>query len=227
MKPGNRILRYVAALGTALAVFSSCIGVGSDITIRPDGSGSMTLEYRMSRSLESLGKLDGNERWPPIPSGRADFERTAARIEGLKLRSFSAKTTEEDVIHRLTVDFSRTDALLQFLDATGQSASLSRENGKHRLSLTLSRGAAPAPDLVALIREAAADYRLDLAFTLPADAELAFFGEGGRPLGALPSALPSALPVGEAAHTGRKVSYSAPIGPLLCAAEPLVMEIRW
>jgi hypothetical protein len=71
-----------------LASLCSCIGVKADITINADGSGKLALEYRVSNMVEALGKLDGNERWQTVPLGRADFERTLARLPKLRLSSF-------------------------------------------------------------------------------------------------------------------------------------------
>ncbi|GHT76702.1 hypothetical protein FACS1894124_8630 [Spirochaetia bacterium] len=91
----NRRVCGVLAGVLITGVLGSCIGMSADITIRRNGSGVLALEYRMSRELESLGKLDGNERWLPIPVGKADFERTTDRIPGLALKSFSSKTTDK------------------------------------------------------------------------------------------------------------------------------------
>ncbi|MDR0554298.1 MAG: hypothetical protein LBG76_05820 [Treponema sp.] len=210
---GSRIIG-----GILLASFlSSCVGLGSDITIKKDGSGIAKLEYRISRELESLGKFDGNEGRPPIPTGKTDFERTAARIEGLKVASFSTKTVGSDVISNVTLEFSHTAALLRFLDATGQGASLTEENGKRRLSLTLSGGKPSDPELAALLKASFAGYTADMSFKLPNDAELFFSGADGR--------LP-VPPVGQASVQGGKVAFSAEMGDLLTAG-PLTMEIVW
>ncbi|MDR1929448.1 MAG: hypothetical protein LBQ44_02355, partial [Treponema sp.] len=98
----------------------SCIGTGADINLRQDGSGTLKLEYRMAKDLESLGKFDGNERWPPLPAGRADMERSVKRIEGLSLRSFSSREEGKDLVNSFQLEFSNTEALSAFLDSTGQ-----------------------------------------------------------------------------------------------------------
>jgi hypothetical protein len=114
-----------AALLAALLIpglLGSCAGSRSDITIRRDGSGTINLEYRISRLAESLGKQEGNEAWPPLPAAKADFERSVDRIAGLKIRSFSTKAEEKDVVHTIRMDFAHPQALLGFLDATVSTA---------------------------------------------------------------------------------------------------------
>ena len=57
MKTHVVLFLCLAAIG-----LNSCLGASADITIRSDGSGRIALEYRVSQMLESLGRLDGNER---------------------------------------------------------------------------------------------------------------------------------------------------------------------
>lgn len=207
-------------LGLSLVlVLSSCIGMDSDITIRQDGSGTITQEYRISRSLESLGKLDGNARQPAIPLGKADFERSVARVQGMKMTSYTEKATERDTIYRITLEFTALDALVHYLDAAGGGASLARENGKRRLSLSLGGGEKLDPDLAAFTRESMEGYAIKLGFSLPSEAGISFSGERGRVF--------EAPPVGEAVVKGGKAVYQAAVGDLLSREEPLVMEIRW
>jgi len=69
-------IRLWIVLPFLLLLFNSCIGLSLDIQMRRNGSGRLLMEYRVSRMAEAIGRLDGNENWPIIPNGRADFERT-------------------------------------------------------------------------------------------------------------------------------------------------------
>jgi hypothetical protein len=199
----------------SVVLLSSCIGLSADIAIRRDGSGTITLEYRISPVLESLGKLDGNEDAPPLPVGRADFERTAARIEGLRLRSYSAGEKDGEKTVKAALDFSNLAALTIFLDALGQGARLSREQGR-RLSLTLGGGLEGQDrEFLDLVRELSGDAALDLHFTLPAEGTLTLRDREGRLL----------PPTGSAVTEGRKLRFSSPLGDLLAAQVSL--EISW
>jgi hypothetical protein len=189
------------------------------IEIRRDGSGTISLEYRFSRVLEGLGGLDGNERWLPLPAGKADFERSLQRVPGLVLRSFASREDERDRINTVTLEFANPEALLRFLDAGGGRASLIREGGDNRLSLQL-RNLRPADgDLTDLLRAAGEDYSLELRLILPSAASLAFTGGRGEKL--------AAPPAGKGEASGREVSYVASMAELLSSPDPVFMEIRW
>jgi hypothetical protein len=206
----------------AALLFSSCVGVSMEIVTRQDGSGTIALEYRLSRELESLGKLDGNENWPPIPVGKADLERSAARIAGLTLRSFNERTTPADRIYQAKFDFANSEALLGFLDSSGQRATLDKEGGKNRLVLSFNDSAGQIdldPELLDLVGESFAGYALDFAITLPRTPELrAADGSGG---------FTGSPPVGTALIQGNKVFFSTAMADLLSAQSPARLEIVW
>jgi hypothetical protein len=215
----RRFLSVFFAAALSLGVLGSCIGISSEITLRRDGSGTVRLEYRLSRELESLGKLDGNERWPPVPAGKADFERTAARVPGLTVKSFKSSAEGKDLVNRAVLGFADTGALLRFLDATGQRASLSRENGRNRLSLALSAGGGEIDNgLAELVAGASRGYFLTMSFSLPSEAEIALTDGNGRPV---------APPEGWKLAGGGRPSFSAPIGEALLFDGPLYLEILW
>jgi hypothetical protein len=215
-RPGGAALAI--ALITAF-VFSSCLGIASDTVIRRDGSGTMTLEYRISRELESLGKLDGNERWLPLPAGKADLDRTAARIEGLTLSSFSTKTTEQDIINKAKLDFTNLNALVRFLDGTGQRAVLVREGEK--TGLTLSFGGSSGTidgDLLTLASAALKPYSLEFGLTLPGEPVLRILDGNGGVLD-----MPHA---GTLSVRGTRVAFSSPMADLL-SSTPVTLELLW
>jgi hypothetical protein len=203
-------------------VFSSCLGASVEIVARRDGSGTIALEYRLSRELEALGKLDGNEKWPIVPVGKADLERSAARIAGLSLRSFSEKTAAAEVIYQAQFDFANLEALARFLDDTGRSASLVREGTANRLSLSFnhSAGRIEADEkLLELVASSFEGYALVFGITLPQAPRLRVLDRRGAPL--------ESPPAGTALLQGNRVSFSAPMADLLSATEPSLLEIVW
>jgi hypothetical protein len=187
--------------------------------LRANGSGSATLEYRVSRLLEGLGKLDGNNNWPIIPTGRTDIERTVNRIDGLKLVSFSAKEDDRDALYTVKLDFTSADALVHFLDATGQRASLTRDGAKTRLSVILTGGFAHIdPDLLALFTAVSAPYSIALSFSTPTDAALSLSTATGGPLDASDAVVVS---------SGKKVSFTTPLPALLNHKDGAALDLVW
>jgi hypothetical protein len=200
--------------------FISCIGISGDISIRSNGSGKINLEYRIPQSLKTLGELDGNEGRQTIPTGRADFERTLARLPGTRLGSFSTKNEDGDIINRAELEFDRIESLLAFLDASGEGAVLGKDGGKNKLSLILLRGLTNAdPDLLALIREVSGNYRFSLSFSVPGEAALECKdGAGNR------AELPQSAKIVPA---GKKVSFAIDMGELLSLPGGLGLDVSW
>jgi hypothetical protein len=202
--------------------FGSCVGVSADITIRKNGSGFITLEYRISGELESLGKLDGNAQWPPVPVGRADFERTVARIPSMRIASFSSKRQDGDLVNKLKLNFGDTGALLKFFDALGGGASLVRENGRNLLALDFGDAGEPVdPGLAEFAVKTLAGYSLSLRIDAGAEGELFLVDRNGE------IRETESLPSGWVIRSGRKMVFSVPMGDLLAGSEAVRLRIRW
>jgi hypothetical protein len=201
-------------------LLSSCIGITADISVREDGSGRIRLEYRVSRIIESLGKLDGNERWQTVPVGKADFDRTLDRLPGLRMVSFSAKDDGKDVINRVELEFADMAALLSFLDAAGEQSSFVQENGKNRLSFILYPGLKREdPELLSLIKEVSRSYNVAVSLSAPGETSLTLTSGRGGPLGSA-----GGIPVQSPA---KKASVSVNTGDLLASVEGLGLEFSW
>jgi hypothetical protein len=200
-----------------LVTLGSCIGIRADISLRDNGSGRLDLEYRVSRTLDSLGKLDGNERWPTVPAGKADFERSLRRLPGLRLLSFSSREEGRAILNRAALEFDDLEALCRFLDASGGGAVLSREGAAASLTLILNTGMEGLdPDLAALIQSLCEGYRIEMSLSVPGEAELAFTdGRGNR-----------REPPPGAVLRGKTVSFGTGAGDVLGAEEGFGLTFR-
>jgi len=207
-----------------IILLSSCFGVDADITINPDGSGTIALEYRVSQALDALGRQDGNERWNTIPVGRADFQRTLDRLPDMRLVSFSSRQDARDIIISARMEFSSMQGLLAFLDAGGRRSSFSWGSSPDASSLvlTLSDGAAVTnPDLAELIAAISEGYAVRMSMTVPSPftGGLAVSDNHGRPLAAIPGS--------EIQSEGRRVSFSLPLYEVLTSADGMRVEFSW
>jgi hypothetical protein len=206
MKKGLRFAGRFLGLGM-LAILCSCVGVGMEISLNADGTGRMTVEYRVSRQLEAAGSLDGVARWPSVPVGKADFERSLERLEGLTLRSFSSREDGPDMVSRALIDFTRLEDILPLLDYGGEGARLSREGDKRTLSLRLGGfpsggdGASPPdPQLLSLLEQLSQGYSFAISLSAPSAVELRIRGDGEEP-----------PPDPQIERGGRKAGFSVPL----------------
>ena len=203
-----------------LVLLTSCFGVNADITLNQNGSGTITLEYHISKSLDSLGRLDGNERWNTIPVGRADFERTLDRLPEMKLLSFSSGEDGKNLIITAKMEFANPQGLLAFLDAAGRRSSFSGNARSGRMILTLNEGAGRRNDgLDRLIASISESYSVKMSMAFPGEGSLVLSNSQGKPLGTIPGS--------EIRAEGKKVSCSFPLYEVLASAEGINVEFRW
>jgi hypothetical protein len=177
------------------------------------------MEYRYSRMVETIGRLDGNEKWQVIPVGRADWDRTLARLPGMKLVSFSAREKENDIINNVTLEFKNAAALLAFLDASGRRASF---NGTNQLHVILNEGPSSAinPDLMELMKQASSGYRFKISFSAEGNSTMTVSnGEGG-------ALVPPPAGAG-IVSSGKKVSLDIGTGELLSLKEGIGVSFSW
>jgi hypothetical protein len=213
---GQSLCRRLAAglLPLVVLALSSCFGASLDISVKNDGSGRAKLEYRFSRQFESLGRLDGNERWNILPTGEADFKRSLARAADPALVSFSAKDEGGDLVNRAEIEFKTPAALVSFLDAKGRQAIIA----KNKLRLTLHEGTENAdPELLSLLKRHSENREVSVSLSSDGEASLALVNAAGEKIETPEGARLTAR--------GKKVSFTMNTGDILSFPGDLILEI--
>ena len=196
-----------------LLLLTSCFGIRADIVLNQNGSGTISLEYRISKALDSLGRLDGNERWNTIPVGRADFERTISRLPDMRLLSFSSREDNSDIIISVRMEFGSMEGLLAFLDATGQNSSFRGNAIQGSLNLTLSEGRENNNlDLDRLFAEITQGYSVAFGLTVPGNANLSIQGNSN---------------VNEFINQGRRVYASFSLYDIITSSNAIILNFSW
>ncbi|MDR2375862.1 MAG: hypothetical protein LBD96_05420 [Treponema sp.] len=173
-------MKYFLQVLTVLSVgfLCSCVGLRSDIVLNADGTGRISLEYRISRQFEAIGALDGNTGRPTVPAGRADFERSIKRLEGLTLSSFSSAEEGRDLVNKAVVSFTRLENILPLLDSGGGGATLSREGDRQLLRVRFDSARQDIdPQLLALVEQLSLGYTIALSLSAPGDVKLRVKGD--------------------------------------------------
>jgi len=206
-----------------LLAFSSCLGLSADFQIRGNGSVKLAMEYRFPRAAENIGRLDGSERWQIIPAGRADWERTIARIDGMKLSSFSSHNDSKDIVNNVTLEFKNTDALIKFLNPSngGKRACLNRGNGSNTLNIIFTEPVSGEinADLLALMRQVSNGYKLKISFSAQNNSAVTFTDGAGNAISPPENA--------EVILQGKKTSFSVDTTELLNLKDGLGVEFKW
>jgi hypothetical protein len=210
-------LQKITFLLLILTIFSSCVGLSMDIQFRKDGSARLNMEYRISGMAEVIGKLDGNENWPIVPVGRADWERTIERIAGADIVSFSSRQNQQDIVTNVTLNFENTEALLKFLNNSGNKASMNA----NQLDLILNDPASAAINnyLLDLFRQVTDGYTFTVSFSAEVNSNLTVT-DGNRKEIPIPNNA-------QVISSGKKVSLSIPIFEIVTLTDGLGVRFNW
>ena len=210
------LIRLIFCLMVIL-IFSSCLGLSMDIAMKRDGSGRVVLEYIMPSVLQNLGILDGNESWPTIPIGRADFQRAIEGIDGARLVSFSSREKGKDYFINAVLDFDNPQALAKII---GEGTSLS--DGKLSFIFLDKEDLQNIDaDLIELFKSGQEGKKLSLSFTKDGSTSgLKITDNQGNEIQPSETA-------GQVVSSGKKVSFSIDSMNLFDYTDGLEVHITW
>jgi len=213
----------VFLLPVVFLLFNSCIGLSLNIQMNKDGSGRLSMEYRISKMINNLGALDGNELMPSIPVSKTDWEKAVNRIPGAKLVSYSSVEEKQDNVIKVVVDYKDDQALLALLDPLGKRTSLTKQDQSGKLDLIILDKPVDYSnydeELVNLMRVFAEGYNVSVTFS----------GQGNSTL-TVTDGKGNVVPPQANAKTvlsGRKVSYSIGVMDLLDIKDGLGLRFTW
>jgi len=219
MKTRRRVM-YITILLAIHLTLNSCIGLSIDIQMNRDGSGKLTMEYRISRLLDNLGMLDGNASMPALPVGRTDWERTVERIPGTKLSSYSSNSQAQDTVVKVVIDFDNEETLLQLLDPSAEQVSINRQGQSGKFDIILLNDDYDFDkSMMDLVRIFSDNYEFSISFSGPGNSTLTITDGNGH-----------TMPVPQNAKTiqsGRRVSYSTGIMDLFDLDSGLGFKFTW
>ena len=213
-----------------ILTFTSCLGMSIDIQMNRDGSGKLTMEYRVSRALDSLGALDGNKDMPAIPVSRADWERTIQRVSGAMITSFSSRQSGQDTITTVVLEYSNIDTLLALLSPDFSNAPILAEKNQNSISLILNDSSLDSNDtnknsaqydkeLIELARTMFEGYNFSISFSAPGNSTLIFTDGNGKEQNK-----PSTV---DAVTNGKRVSMSIGMMELIESREGFGVRLNW
>jgi len=223
VKSGKKLCRLIP-LSFFVIFLNSCIGISMDIQMNRDGSGRLTMEYRISNLLESIGSLDGNASKPSIPVGREDWERTVERLSGVRLVSYSNKVNHNDSVVNVTLTFANPQALSAIIDSAGASrgmvlAAYNGQTGSLDLIVHKNQSSGYDQNLISLMRSFFTDYNFSLKFSASGSSLMTITDENGNAINTPSQAA--------AVTSGRSVSISMGIMDIFDLPDGLGLKINW
>jgi hypothetical protein len=118
----------------------SCVGIDSRLTIHDNGTGTLSLTYRVSQLIAGLGDASEGRRVIPLPLTRADFDRSLESARGkVRLVRFDRSENEKDVVISVELAFDSLEALAALDAFRGAEIKTGTDGSAHTFSQLISR----------------------------------------------------------------------------------------
>lgn len=139
---------------------ASCISIESDISLKNDGSGIITLTYRVSPEIKELGRVGDEIKLFPLPIYKEDFERLLLLNPGLSLKSHSVKEIDGESRVEVVLSFQKVEALAPFGDGSEDSFFFQKSDDYTVFRQDLPFGGAGEldEDMIAMLTEYCSDH---------------------------------------------------------------------
>lgn len=192
-----------------VVLLSSCIGIESDIRIRQDGSGVLTLSYTVSQFIKNID-AGRSEKQLPLPVNEEEFRRSADSIEGLSLTDLKEREDEENIYIQAELEFDSVEAV-NALGREGQLGITLETQGAtttfRQLIYEGQQGEEITEDSLEMIETFFEGYELVYSVTVPAEVR--------------------DHTLGELSPDARTVTYTVTVPEILKTSGPLVLEVTW
>jgi hypothetical protein len=192
-----------------VVLLSSCIGIESEILLRQDGTGVLTLSYQISQFIKNID-AGREEKQLPLPVNEEEFVRTAEGIEGLRLTDIDEREDEENVYIRAELEFDSLDAVNALGRAGEIGISLENQgdiNTFRQVIFAGQEGEEITEDSLEMIETFFQGYDLVYSITVPTEVQ--------------------SHSLGDLSADGRTVTYTITVPEILRVSAPLVMEVVW
>ena len=215
--------KWIGGLCRGLAIvpvlfLSSCLGIGVQTVFNEDGSGRMTVEFRVSQALLQMGE---EETGIDIPLSKDDLMAEYENVDGVTVVEVAQEDTEEDRIITAVVDFDDFNMLSSDGQFMGEGATLEVQGDRTVLRMLIGElgggddgetiGEAEQPEMDDAMKSMVQSFLegYELVYRVVAPRKITSHSDG------------------ELQSDGRTVVYSMAMGDLIMIEEPFYLKIVW
>jgi hypothetical protein len=143
--------------------------VESRLAIANDGSGTLTLDYRIPREVASYGRPDGAGLAVPLPVDRADFLRGIEGAPGVRLARYSRRAKEDHVAIHAVIAFRNLAELARVPALRDAGLALAESGATRTLTQVVAAApeASPTPESLAMIDSLFSGAAITVILTTP------------------------------------------------------------
>jgi len=200
---------------TAVVLFlASCVGLETETTFNPNGSGTMTFTYRLGNILSQMGE---GESGVDLPFDEASLKESLQGAEGVVLKSTKTWSDENDTYMSATVSFESIDTFYTQDEFDDMAASLTKEGGDFVYRQLISAGMGDEEPSA----EELAEFEAGMEMMAPY-----FEGYEIKIILNTPSKIKD-YTLGELSNGGKTLTFVMPMLDVQSMAEETYLEVRW
>jgi len=209
-----------AIVVVVILLLTSCFGVEMKTVFNADGSGRMTIKFRVSQMLLEMGE---EESGVEVPLSKEDLTSQYEGLEGVTVIDVTEEETEEDRIITAVIDFDDFNVLSSEEELPGDEASLEIAGGKSVLKILIgpptgneeeetADGADVPPaemdeSMLAMMQSFMEGYSVD--YTIVAPKKIVSHSHG------------------EVEKDGKTLVFAMPMGEFIMIEDPYFLEVVW
>jgi hypothetical protein len=204
-------MKKVVVLLGLIVLLSSCIGIKNSVQFNRDGSGTVTMEYRISKMLTEMGEGSSDA---PLPLSQDDLKEAVSENPNLELKSVEQWDDEKDVYISAVIGFQKVNEFTDVESFAAMPMSLEKQGGEFVYRQLISEGNTEGEEEAELDEETKKTMEAffegyELSFTVVAPSEITYHS------------------LGDLAADRRSVTYSIPLLEMDKLEEETVLEVKW
>ena len=207
----------IALLGLILTMLTSCLGVEMEVAFNPDGSGTMTLVFKVSQELLEMGEEQAGVN---IPLNSSDLEEEYGAIEGVTVEEIFQEETESNRIITAKLKFDDFNALSGDDEFPAEGASLSTKDQQTIFKMLVGQPDASSQENA----EDQPDMEMDEAMTAMMQSFLEGYFLEYRIVAPRKIIRHSH---GELSKDKKTLLFAVPMGEFIMIEEPYYLEVVW
>ena len=160
-------------------MLSSCIGIKTTISLEENGSGTITISYKISKMVTQLGQSEENEIFIPLAMTRENFERSLSDIPGIKLLDIDQQEDEDNIFINARIQFQKVEDLSKIDSFKDWPATFTLNNGDKIFTQIIVPDASQeiSKETLDIIKTIFVDYELIYTINTPSEIQEHNLGE--------------------------------------------------
>ncbi len=190
-------------------ILSSCIGVNTTVTFNNNGSGKLSIKYRISKMVVNIGNAGEGKTVLPLPVTKEDFTRSIEDVKGLKLLSVKQNEDANDIFITAEIEFDKIEDFAKVKGFKEMPATLTKKGNSITFNEKIAGKPDPEPDKDSLKLIDTLFKGYNVSFNINAPKEIKSHN------------------IGKLSADKKSVTYIIPVGDLLKIKNDTYLTVTW